>query len=178
MPSLVGMNCLSQGKPTYSESILKPRLGDSVTLFSRIHTKALGFLSGLCLLGALCLQGCTEPPKASLMDRITLAPTAVTIPLERLHQDVLDARAPLDTFVCLKVKQEANVEVKIEVDTGLTGAMTLLDATGKVLDMTRLEKHRKFYSMRGWASVGAPSQCLRIELREGWSMVSIKWRER
>ena len=105
MPSLVGMNCLSQGKPTYSESILKPRLGDSVTLFSRIHTKALGFLSGLCLLGALCLQGCTEPPKASLMDRITLAPTAVTIPLERLHQDVLDARAPLDTFVCLKVKQ-------------------------------------------------------------------------
>ena len=124
------------------------------------------------------MPGCAEPAQTSLMDRVTLAPTAVTIPLERLHQDVLDARAPLDTFVCLRAQDERSVEVKVEVDTGLVGEMTLLDTKGQVLDRTVLEQHRKFYSLQGWASVGAPSQCLRISLREGWSLVSVKWRER
>jgi hypothetical protein len=112
------------------------------------------------------------------MDRITLAPTAVTIPMERLHQDVLDSRAPLDTYICLRTQEKANVEVKVEVDEGLLGEMTLLSPTGEVLDRSPLEKHRKFYSLRGWSSPGSPSQCLRIQVKEGWSMVSVKWRIR
>ena len=91
-----------------------------------------GLLTGILF----CWSGCATPPTSSLMDRVTLAPTAVTIPLERLHQDVLDSRAPLDTFVCLKAGQEGNVEVKVEVDTGLLGEMTLLNAQGQVLDKT------------------------------------------
>ena len=138
-------------------------------------------LTGLCLIGfsLFCaVGGCSEPAKASLMDRVTLAPTAVTIPMERLHQDVLDSRAPLDTYICLRAQEKANVEVKVEVDEGLLGEMTLLNPSGEVLDARVLEKHRKFYSLRGWSSPGSPSQCLRIQVKVGWSMVSVKWRIR
>ena len=128
----------------------------------------------------ICLSavGCVPKAPVSLLERVTLAPTAVTIPLEREHQDVLDARAPLDTFVCLRMDQEMNLELKVEVEEGLAGEFLLLAPDGRVLDRTLLNPARRFYSVRGWANAGNPSQCAQFRLESGWSMVRLKWRPR
>ena len=134
----------------------------------------LGWLLWLCVF----LTGCAPQSSVSLLERVTLAPTAVTIPLEREHQDVLDARAPLDTFVCLRMDQEMNLELKVEVEEGLSGELVLLSPDGQLLDRTLLNPARRFYSVRGWAGVGNPSQCAQFRLQSGWSMVTLKWRPR
>ena len=134
----------------------------------------LGCLLCIFVFGAACAP---QAP-TSLLERVTLAPTAVTIPLERQHQDVLDARAPLDTFVCLRMEQEMDLELKVEVEEGLAGELVLLSPDGKILDKTVLNPSRRFYSVRGWAKVGNPSQCAQFRLQSGWSMVTLKWRPR
>ena len=122
--------------------------------------------------------GCAAAPPTSVLERVTLAPTAVTIPIERDHQDVLDARAPLDTFVCLRFDQERELELKLEVEEGLEGELLLLSPDGEMLDRVAIIPARRFYSVRGWASPGSPSQCAQLKVKSGWSMVSLKWRVR
>ena len=128
-----------------------------------------------CLLG-ICtfLAACAPTAPRSLLERVTLAPTAVTIPLERQHQDVLDARAPLDTFVCLRMSQEMNLELKVEVEGGLAGELILLSPSGQVLDKKVMNPARRFYSVRGWGNVGNPSQCAQFKLESGWSLDTLK----
>ena len=122
--------------------------------------------------------GCTSGTQTSVLERVTLAPTAVTIPIERDHQDVLDARAPLDTFVCLRFDQERELELKLEVEEELEGELILLSPDGELLDRVVIAPARRFYSVRGWAKPGSPSQCAQIRVQSGWSMVSLKWRVR
>ena len=122
--------------------------------------------------------GCTSATQTSVLDRVTLAPTAVTIPIERAHQDVLDARAPLDTFVCLRFDQERELELKLEVEEALEGELILLSPVGAILDRVDIAPARRFYSVRGWANPGSPSQCAQIKVKSGWSLVSLTWRVR
>ena len=145
---------------------------------SKVHSLLASFVVASITVTCMTSMGCASKTPKSLLERVTLAPTAVTIPLEREHRDVVDARAPLDTFVCLRFDQERNLELKLEVDESLEGELLLLSPAGEVLDKAILQSARRFYSVRGWASPGNPSQCAQIRLQSGWSMISLKWRIR
>ena len=110
---------------------------------------------------------------------ITLAPTAVTLPLERDHHDVLDSRAPLDRWVCLRSEERQWVSVLVELsEAKLTGELTLYDPSGVPIDQTPIQKGRRIYEMEGQAPVGSPSLCGSMTVEEGWSMVRLRWRGR
>lgn len=133
------------------------------------------FLVGL--LGLWLSVGCTALSTAS-KPILRLAPTAVTIPLEREHQDVVDARAPLDTIVCLKVQKSAHLKLVVEVENGeLGGMLHLVSGDGSLLNAQPMRPGRRFYELFGYAKPGSPSQCVRIETTQGWSLIRIVWRE-
>ena len=139
------------------------------------RTFLCAFLGGL--LGLWASVGCTSLSTAA-RPMVRLAPTAVTIPLEREHQDVVDARAPLDTIVCLKIQKSAHLKLVVEVENGeLGGILHLVSGDGTPLDAQPMRPGKRFYELFGYAKSGSLSQCLRIETTQGWSLLRVVWRE-
>ncbi len=121
--------------------------------------------------------GCTTTK--TNVQSITLAPTAVAVPVERDHHDVLDSRAPLDRWVCLRSEERQWVSVLVELgEPNLKGTMTLFDAAGVAQGQAAIQPGRRIYELEGQAKVGSPSLCVSIRVEEGWSMYRLRWRVR
>ena len=137
---------------------------------SAIQCYSLGMT--VCLLSSLSCA----PLTPSKRNAVTLAPTAVNVPLERVHQDILDSRAPLPTVICLKSNVEQQVSARITLDVDVTATAVLLGPSGNNLGPPKMIRGGELTSLRGMVGKNVPSLCAELKAIQGWGMFTLEWR--
>ena len=125
----------------------------------------------------LLQAGCTSASggSASIMDRVTLAPTAVGIPEGRQLQDVLDARAPLPSVYCARTAKSGAVSLRVEFDSEVAGNLFLLGDEGTSVSPISVKPRQAIYSVRGHHDPAGSPACLSIKLTQGWTLAKVSW---
>ena len=135
---------------------------------------ALSRTGQLLVFGALLGCSVQGERSQSVMDRVTLAPTAIGIPEDRELQDVLDARAPLPSVFCVRSEKRGAVSLRVELDTPVEGNLELLSAEAEGQSVIRIETRQQIYSVRGFHAGENPA-CMSLKLTQGWSLARVSW---